>query len=351
MAYRPASSATGGSSQDYIEEEVHDSTDDEEEFYEEEIDEEEEEIEDDDDSDDDQQSSRRDPEGELAGDFIRPQTEDEFNPTSFSSGSSPGRKSSQQSSFPSQTSMKEEQPPTTSSSPKAGETATIRTASGEVVKVQRATFPSSGFLFGIAILIILVAAGIVTGVSIAGRNKKVLDPQDVPTVSPQPTSPGETLAPTAFQPTASPTSVPTVSAETMLDLFAGVVGDDVYVEGTSAQQAADWMLNQDPAGTPLSIQAKSQEAWLQRYLLVYLYYATTGNRQTEWLSCNPPVFVGSQTVDCEFASPTELPGGRLIFDRVPSNRWLSAADECDWAGVSCQTENDRLAVTSINLGK
>ncbi|KAG7341592.1 protein kinase domain containing protein [Nitzschia inconspicua] len=359
MAYRPSSFGTGSSSQDYIEEEVHDSTDDEEEFYEEEI---EEEVIDEDDDDDNHPSHQppRDPEGELAEDFIRPQSEGDLNPTSLSSGSTPGRKFSQQSSYQSGasrlSSVHEDHALSTSSLPKSEEVTTMKSASGEVVKVQRATFPSSGFLFGIAILIILVAAGIVTGVSIVGRNKKVLDPIEVPTVSPRPTSPGETLAPTIFQPTVSPTAFPTVSPETMLDLFARVVGEDVYVEGTSAQQAADWMLNQDPAQIPLSLEAMSQAAWEQRYLLVYLYYATTGNRQTEWLSCNPPIFVGSQTVDCEFSSPTELPGGRLIFDRVPSNRWLSAAHECDWAGISCQTvggTNDntetRLAVTSINL--
>jgi hypothetical protein len=375
MASRPASSATGGSSQEYTEEEVHDSTDDEEEFYEEEYDEEEEldDILEEDEEDeqqqeqqaDDQLSTPRDPEGDLAGEVIKPQSEGEYKPSSSSSMSSPGRKSSQQSSYPSHKSMASgsssvpEDQISPYSPPQLGNKTTVTTmrmASDELVKVEKATFPSSGLLFGVAILIILVAAGIVTGVSIVGRNKKVLDPLDVPTISPSPTSPGETWAPTIIQLTASPTTVPTVSTETMLDVFAQVVGDDVYVEGTAAQQAADWMLNQDPAQIPFSIEVKSQSAWQQRYLLVYLYYTTTGNRQSEWLSCNPPVFVGSQTTDCEFASPTELPGGRLIFDRVPSNRWLSAAHECDWAGVTCQTIDDEqsgttLAVTSIMLGK
>jgi hypothetical protein len=369
MASHQASSAAGSSSQDYTEEEVHDntSTDDEEEFYEEEYDEVEElvEVEERQQHSDDHPSSSRDPEGELAGEVIKPQSEGEFM-LSDDSVSSPERKSSQQSSYPSRESMAsaslsipEEQALSPSSHPQmAKETSvtTMRLASDELVKVEKATFPSSGFLFGVAILIILVAAGIVTGVSIVGRNKKVLDPLDVPTVSPAPTSLGNTLAPTIVQPTPSPTAVPTVATETMLDVFAQVVGDDVFVQGTVAQQAADWMLNQDPAQIPISIEVKSQSAWQQRYLLVYLYYATTENRQSEWLSCNPPVFVGSQTTDCEFASPTELPGGRLIFDPVPSSRWLSAAHECDWAGITCQTVDDdktdtRLAVTSIMLGK
>lgn len=229
-------------------------------------------------------------------------------------------------------------------------------ASGDLVKVQRATFPSSGFLFCVAIFIVIVAAGIVTGVSIAGREKKVLDPIEEPTVSPSPTFPGETANPTVFQPTVSPTDRPTPPTETFLDLFAQVVGDDVYEQGTSAQLAADWMLTQDPAQTPLNFEVQSQLGWQQRYLLVFLYYATTNNRQSEWLSCNPPIFAGSQTVDCQFANPTELPGGRLVYDRVPSNRWLSAANECDWAGITCQTISDevtgaRLAVTSILLGE
>jgi cobalamin biosynthesis Mg chelatase CobN len=233
---------------------------------------------------------------------------------------------------------------------------TTSTTSPSVKKnEQRITFPSSGLLFCIAFCILAVTAGIVTGVTIYAREKKVFDPLPVPTVSPAPTSPGETRAPTMLLPTTSPTQSPTLSQATFLELFETVVGPDVYVEGSTANLAAQWMLTEDPQMEPLNFNSKSEEAWLQRYLLVYLYYATTDNRNVEWLSCNPPIFAGSQTTDCEFANPTELPGGRLVYDRVPSNQWLSAADECNWAGITCQTVSDpvmggRLAVTSILLG-
>jgi hypothetical protein len=221
---------------------------------------------------------------------------------------------------------------------------------------QRTTFPSSGLLFCMVVCIVAIAAGIVTGVTIYAREKKVYDPLPVPTVSPAPSSPGATRAPTMLRPTTSPTQSPTVESTAFYDLFASAVGDDVFVEGTSAYLAAQWMLTEDPAQYPLNFNTRSEQAWLQRYVLVYLYYATTDNRNTEWLSCNPPIFVGSQETDCEFAKPTELPGGRLVYDRVPSKMWLSAAPECDWAGITCQTVSDpvsggRLAVTSIMLRK
>lgn len=38
---------------------------------------------------------------------------------------------------------------------------------------------------------------------------------------------------------------------------------------------------------------------------------------------------------CKYTYPTELPGGRIIYDMVPSHTWLSAADECKWGGVAC----------------
>jgi hypothetical protein len=332
-------------SQDYVEEEI------EEEFYEEEEfdEEEEEEVEiDDEESEEeilvdedasDSQSPPQDPEGGLAD-------ED----TKVTSTSIPPN---QNVSFADSKASMAQEP---GSVQKPSTIITKRDSNGDLVKVQRSTFPSSAFLISVAICIVLVTAGIVTGVSIAGRNKKVLDPLEVPTVSPAPTSPGETLPPTVFQPTVTPTQMPTEATETFLDLFAQVVGDAVYEDGTSAQLAADWMLTQDPAQIPLSFQSMSQSAWLQRYILVYLYYVTTNNRQTEWLSCNPPVFVGSQTVECEFSNPTEIPGGRVVYDPVPSNRWLSKAMECGWAGITCQTVPDdvtetRLAVTSIMLGE
>jgi hypothetical protein len=410
MAQQPSSDALPGTSASFFEEE---STDDAEEFYEEEV------LDDDDDDDemieefeesssetteevilnDEQLQEQRplDPEGRLADQ----QSEGDFrgsNPSSFASSSyatshttsrttskassedrtkspSPTGGTDKSNGFPTiaeettTTSLRPRTSGSMASSSRQSETdhapgaaatagkvtSTVTDSTTAGVKVQRATFPSSFFLLCVAIWIVLIAVGIVVGVTVSEREKKVLDPIDVPTVSPAPTALGETRSPTMLVPTVAPTAMPSESTETFLDVFAQVAGDAVYEEGSSARLAAEWMLTQDPSGTSLNFNVMSQAAWQQRYLLVYLYYRTTDNRQSEWLSCNPPVFVGSQTTDCQFANPTELPGGRLVFDRVPSGRWLSAAHECDWGGISCQTVADdvtgsRLAVTSILLG-
>lgn len=228
-------------------------------------------------------------------------------------------------------------------------------AIGDQPRVQKATFPSSGLLFGLGIAIVFVVSGIVTGVTVYGRTPNMTDPLPVPTISPAPTPFGQTAVPTVLVPTTSPSIQPTLSPQVFFDLFETVVGSSVNEEGTSANLAANWMLMDDPAAYPLNFNSRSEAAWIQRYLLVYLYYSTTDNRQTEWLSCNPPPDELPLETECTFANPTEVPGGRVIYDFIPSRRWLSAAPDCSWAGVSCQTVSDdvsggRLAVTSINLG-
>jgi len=48
---------------------------------------------------------------------------------------------------------------------------------------------------------------------------------------------------------------------------------------------------------------------------------------------------------CRFTYPTEIPGGRIIYDLVPSYRWLSASDECQWGGVACgKTVTDEIDI-------
>lgn len=230
-------------------------------------------------------------------------------------------------------------------------------------KVRKVLFPSSYMLFCLGVLIVLVTGGIVTGISIYARDNDPLDPLERPSTSPSPNAPNAAPSIPDF-PTASPSAAPSVQFTVLLDLFASVVGDDVYQTGTSANLAANWMILQDPqivenGGTvPQAFTSQRTEAgWIQRYLLVFLYYSTTNNRETEWLSCNPLDTTSSTSnTACQFTNPTEINGNRIIYDIVPSNRWLSAADECDWAGIECITVADeqagvtRLAVTSINLG-
>mmetsp|Transcript_53370 Transcript_53370/g.129826 ORF Transcript_53370/g.129826 Transcript_53370/m.129826 type:complete len:668 (-) Transcript_53370:320-2323(-) len=229
-------------------------------------------------------------------------------------------------------------------------------------KVRKVMSPSSYMLFCLGVLIVLITGGIVTGVAIYLRDDDALDPLDRPTISPSPNAPNTPPTVPDF-PTAAPSAAPSVQFTVLLDLFASVAGDDVYQTGTSANLAANWMIVQDPqlvdnGGTvPQAFTDQRTEAgWTQRYLLVLLYYSTTNNRDTTWLSCNPLEDATSTTsTACQFTNPSEITGNRIIYDIVPSNRWLSAADECDWAGITCITVGDtqagvtRRAVTTINL--
>jgi hypothetical protein len=94
------------------------------------------------------------------------------------------------------------------------------------------------FLLCLGILIGGAIVGIAVGVSLANDEEDVV-----------PTSPN---APLPSPPSPAPSTLPTTPAPitaqdaAVLELFASVVGDDVYVQGTTAYLAAQWMLFQDP---------------------------------------------------------------------------------------------------------
>lgn len=199
-------------------------------------------------------------------------------------------------------------------------------------------FPSYRLLVCIAVMIVLVVAGLVAGLTYYLWEKKSLDPIRPPDgLGPNDPS---SMVPGLVDPSDGDVSglsplIPT--DQELYDIFESVVGEGAKLNFTMAGKAADWMIKEDP-GKALKI--RSDDAWIQRYLLVYTYFVTTLNRSTSWLSCNPlieeegnPMF--SDKDACKFTYPTELPGGKVIYDLVPSSRWLSAADECQWGGVSC----------------
>jgi len=180
-----------------------------------------------------------------------------------------------------------------------------------------------------------------------------------------------------------PATAPAVSErlterdEKLMFMFFDFMGNDVFSLSTPAGLAANWILYEDPRRS-LETAVRSDQAWMQRYLLAYLYYATTDNRKYSWKSCNPPSGSGmepsnidvtgevnvdseparqidvdvvvSSNDECLFTYPTELPGGKVIVDMVPSYRWLSAADECQWGGVACGTTLTETVVVSDREG-
>jgi len=248
-------------------------------------------------------------------------------------------------------------------------------ASSAKPAVRESPFPSDRLLVCMTAMIALVAIGLVAGLTYYLWEKTGIDP-----IRP-PSDPGG-LSTGPIVPDDRSGDVPAPSApllptdQELLDLFASVVGEAALSDVTTAGKAANWMLYEDPGK---ALKPRSDQGWIQRYLLVYTYYANTLNRSTTWLSCNPSTedaftdeYNDMELDDkdvCKFTYPTELPGGKVIYDLVPSYRWLSAADECQWGGVACgktvideittgkvqgtnlsiKTAMNRLAVTSIVL--
>lgn len=205
---------------------------------------------------------------------------------------------------------------------------------------------------GVLLFISLAAIVVGTGLGVAKPFEK--DP---------PTEMVPTAAPSFAFPTFAPV-MPSPEDEELLELWQGVVGNQVNETGTPYFEAAQWMLYRDPTrmtrryrslqGTEDAKDYTNEELdYIQRYLLTFLWFATTNNgRGPLWESCNPvpPEYTAEE---CDYAKAIrKLPNGQIQFQPIPWNRWLSSADECDWAGVTCSTNDQgRLTVTAIDLGK
>jgi hypothetical protein len=121
-------------------------------------------------------------------------------------------------------------------------------------------------------------------------------------------------------------------------------------------KALHWIIHKDP----LQLQP-STPRFLQRYLLSYVYYATSHNR--DWSYCSPPSATTNNdteitTVASTNRSSTTKTNNKMAcritywYD-VPSytnnqKPWLSEEDEHIWAGIDCDGFGH---VISINIGK
>jgi hypothetical protein len=87
------------------------------------------------------------------------------------------------------------------------------------------------------------------------------------------------------------------------------------------QKALDWITFVDPmALTP------GDANFVQRYLLAYLYFATSAKKP--WNSdCAPADLVEGRLDSCKWST--------INLYRRDSFRWLSGIDECSWAGIDC----------------
>lgn len=192
---------------------------------------------------------------------------------------------------------------------------------------------------------------------------RVQPPTVAPSVSSGPSS-GPTLSPTlSVSPSAAPTTSPTLSPvvsptdgpalfpsqepsemptsestlicgippEERSSLIMGVletVADpsDLRDQTTIQGQAAAWLIGEDEL-----LVCPDDEKLIQRFALAVIYFATNGD---SWLQCSANPLA---TDACGMEDPFK-PG---------ASRFLSAENECQWAGISCDSQ---LCVEEIEFG-
>lgn len=170
----------------------------------------------------------------------------------------------------------------------------------------------------------------------------------------------------------------------ILQYLSSVVGDRIFLEGTSAYIAARYLLYQDPrfnevqrrrrrnmqdvdtgddtmtnttqddevvTSNPtlnstdiISLEDLSNEEILQRYLVILLYFLTTSNRTLPWET-------GCAAVELLAESRRQLEEDDVLCefgDNETASIWLSAASECDWAGVTCDDISNQITALSLS---
>jgi hypothetical protein len=88
-------------------------------------------------------------------------------------------------------------------------------------------------------------------------------------------------------------------------------------------KAADWIIGQDEY-----LLCPDDPKLVQRFALAVIYFATNGD---DWLQCS--------------ADGTDLCGFEDPF--VGDSRFLSADNECSWAGIACDPD---MCVTEVEFG-
>lgn len=141
--------------------------------------------------------------------------------------------------------------------------------------------------------------------------------------------------------TTAPTGSPSTGAEAIfMNEMSAIVGDGVFKENSYLGRAANWMMNDDPKGL-----GPFDPTFLQRFILVVIYFSTTSTMGGTWQTCNPPGT--EEDTSCSFGVLIRQEDDSLGYQYQRSFRWLSAESECVWAGVTC----DEGRVNSISLGK
>ena len=162
-------------------------------------------------------------------------------------------------------------------------------------------------------------------------------PSSAPSVSLMPTT-SPSAAPSAMpsvapsgMPSASPTlakcgMTPEERAARILAILVTVTDPLFLSDPTTIQgQAADWLIEQDEY-----VVCPDDPKLVQRFALAVMYFATNGD---DWLQCSAnPMALDS----CGFEDPF-----------VGDKRFLSAVNECEWAGITC---DQHMCVDQIEFG-
>jgi hypothetical protein len=138
----------------------------------------------------------------------------------------------------------------------------------------------------------------------------------------------------------APTSAPTQLREGLgiEEQIERLVGSAALEDDDSPYaKALNWIMFDDPQ--QLTTDA---ENFVQRYTAAYFYYATT--IVAPWFSCNAPT--GNETADCFLQKLIATTPAK--YEPIRSNRWLSEASECEWAGVYC---DDLKQFRGLEIGK
>lgn len=155
----------------------------------------------------------------------------------------------------------------------------------------------------------------------------------------------------AQAPAQNATPSASVEGSDVYSSFVALLGEAAFESADShARQAAHWMIYDDEMRL-----TTASENLIQRFLLCLFYLATTQN--APWRSCgrsSEPEMVNCTylyIVDVEFSlkygGSRQVGPEAMLFDKIPSNRWLSSTHECLWAGVVC---DPNYAIMGLDLG-
>jgi hypothetical protein len=218
------------------------------------------------------------------------------------------------------------------------------------------------FVLGVCLLC-LCLVGLILGLAL-GLSKK--DNATNNASAPLETGSPATSPPSTLQPTLDPRK------ENVLEFLNSIldVSGEIYVDGTPANAAANWLLEQDPRSQGVDqtqqqlqmmddlLELVDKDGISQRFLLALFYYTTSSVGTSPWLSCSPPPEATPLLETCDYHKPISNNGTwpprlyRIIAGRT---RWLSAAHECDWQGVTCkdqlgEEEQTVRVVTAMEIG-